>query len=64
MSHIRLKSDTNFEEKPTVGSKNDMKNMVNFNANTGKSENLHFDILILLKVHYISAKKVQTSYVL
>ena len=64
MSHMRLKSDTKFEEKPTIGSKNDMKNLVNFNANTGKSDNLHFDILILLKVYYIWAKKVQTSYVL
>ena len=36
------------EEKLTLGSKND--NLVNFNASSGKSENLHFDVLLLSKV--------------
>ena len=36
-----------FEEKLTLGSKNDMRNLVNFNASSGKSENLHFDVLLL-----------------
>ena len=47
---MTLKSDAKFEEKLTLGSKNDMKNLVNFNASSGKSENLHFDVLLLLKV--------------
>ena len=50
---MTLKSDAKFEEKLTLGSKNDMRNLVNFNANSGKSENLHFDMLLLLKVYYI-----------
>ena len=36
---MTLKSDAKFEEKLTLGSKNDMRNLVNFNASSGKSEN-------------------------
>ena len=50
---MRVKSDTRFEENPTLGSKNDMRNLVNFNASSGKSENLNFDVLLLLKVYYV-----------
>ena len=50
---MTLKSDAKFEEKLTLGSKNDMKNLMNFNASSGKSENLHFDVLLLLKVYYV-----------
>ena len=60
---MTLKSDAKFEEKLTLGSKNDMRNLVNFNASSGKSENLHFDVLLLSKVYYVLAKKVQRSYV-
>ena len=38
-----LKSDPNFEGKLTFCLKNNMTNLVNFNASSGKSENLHFD---------------------
>ena len=47
---MKLKSDAKFEEKLTLVSKNDMRNLVNFNASSGKSENMHFDELVLLKV--------------
>ena len=60
---MTLKSDAKFEEKLTLGSKNDMRNLVNFNASTSKSENLHFDLLLLPKVYHARAKKVQWSYV-
>ena len=43
-----MESDAKFEEKLALVFKNDMKNLVNFNANSGKSENLHFDMLLLL----------------
>ena len=43
---MTLKNDAKFEEKLTLDSKNDMKNLVNFNANSGKSENFHFDGLL------------------
>ena len=39
------KSDTKFEKKVNLGSKNDMSNLVNINSSAGKSENLHFDVL-------------------
>ena len=61
---MTLKSVSNFEEKLTLSSKNDRKNLVNFNACSGKSENLHFYVLFLSKVYYVSAKTVQRSYVL
>ena len=50
------KSDAKFEEKLTLGSKNDMRNLVNFNASSGKSGNLHFDgVLLLIIAHEVSA---------
>ena len=52
LSLMRVESDTKFEEKLALGFKNDMTNLVNFNASIGKSENLHFDVL-LLSIAYI-----------
>ena len=46
-----------FEEKLTLGSKNDMRNLVNFNASSGKSENLHFDVLLLSIAYKVSTKQ-------
>ena len=56
------KSDAKLEEKLALGFKNDMPNLVNFNASNGKSENLHFDVLLLSIAYKLSAKKVQKSY--
>ena len=47
----------------TLGSKNDIRDLVNFNANSDKSENLHFDVLLLLKINYVWGKKVESSSV-
>ena len=44
---MRVESDAKFEEKLALGFKNDMMNLVNFNASSGKSENLHFEVLLL-----------------
>ena len=55
---MTLKSDTKSEEKLTLVSKNDMRNFVNFNVRSGKSENLHFDVLLLSIAYKVSAKKV------
>ena len=46
---MTLTSDPNFDEKLTFCLKNDMKNLVNVNASSGKFENLLFDELILSK---------------
>ena len=47
---MTLNSDAKFEEKLTLGSKNNMRNLMNFIASSGKSENLHFDVLPSTKV--------------
>ena len=49
---MTVESDAKFEEELALDFKNDMTNLVNFNANSGKSENLHFDVL-LLSIAYI-----------
>ena len=36
---MTLKNDAKFEEKLALGSKNDMSNLMNFNASSGKSGN-------------------------
>ena len=43
---MTLKSDAKFEEKLVLGFNNDVTKLVNFNASSGKSENLHFDVLL------------------
>ena len=48
---MRVESDAKFEEKLAVSFKNDMMNLVNFNASKGKSENLHFEVLLLSIVY-------------
>ena len=52
------------KKKLTLDSKNDMRNLVNFNLSSGKSENLHFDVLLLSIAYKVSAKKVQKNYLL
>ena len=59
---VRKKSDAKVEVKLTLDSKNDMRNLVNFNASSGKSENLHVDVLLLSIAFKVSAKKVQNNY--
>ena len=54
---MKLKSDAKFEEKLTLGSKNDMRNLVNFKVSSGKSENLHVNVLLLSIAYNVSAKK-------
>ena len=60
---MTLKKDPNFEEKLTFYFKNDMRNLMNFNLSSRKSENLHFDGLLLQKVCNVCAKKIQMSCV-
>ena len=46
---MTLNSDPNFEEKLTFCLKNGMKNLVNFNATIGKSENSQINGLLFVK---------------
>ena len=48
---MRVESDVKFEENLVLGFKNDMMNLVTFNASSGKSENLHFEVLLLSIVY-------------
>ena len=59
---MTLESGAKIEEKLSHGFKNDMTNLLNFNVSSGKSENLHFDVLLLSIAYKVSAKKVQKSY--
>ena len=54
---MTLKSYAKFEEKLTLGSKIDMRNLMNLYASSGKSENLHFDVLLLSRSYKGSGKK-------
>ena len=60
---MKLKSDAKFEEKLTLGFKTDMRNLVNFNVNSSKSENLNFYVLLLSITYKVSAKKVTKDHV-
>ena len=44
---MTLKKNPNFEDNQTFHLKNDIRNLVNFNVSNGKSENFHFDGLLL-----------------
>ena len=61
---MTLMSDAKSEEKLALGCKNDIMNLVNFNMSSGKSEILHFDMLLMSIAYKVSAKKVQQSYLL
>ena len=62
---MTLKIAAKFEEKLTLGSKNDMRKLVNFNVSlkSGKSEYLQKSDVLLLSIAYkVSAKKVRKNY--
>ena len=44
---MTLKGNAKFKGKLTRGLKNDIRNLVNLLASSGKSENLHFAMLLL-----------------
>ena len=50
---MTLKGDAKFEEKLSLGSKNYINNLDNFNTSSGKSEDLDFDVILLSKVYYV-----------
>ena len=52
-----LMNDEKFEEKLSLV----LRNLVNFNASSGKSENLHFYVLLLSIAYKVSVKKVQRN---
>ena len=61
---MTLKGDAKCKGKLTRGLKNVIKNWVNFHASSQKSENLHFDGLLLSKAYKDLDEKVQKCYVI
>ena len=59
---MTLKSDAKFKGKMTRGSRNDIRNLINFHASSRKSENFHFDGFLLSKAYKVLDEKVQKSY--
>ena len=56
---MTLKCDAKFKGKLTLGLKNDIRNLINFQASSWKSENLHFDGFVLSKACRVFDEKVQ-----
>ena len=59
---MTLNSDAKFEEESTCHCKNDMRNLENFHASTRKSQNLHFDGVLMCKEYKVLNKMLQRSY--
>ena len=55
------KGDAKLKGKLTRGLKNDIRNLVNFHANSRKSEDLHFDRMLLSKAYEYLDEKSQKS---
>ena len=53
--------DAKFKGKLIRGLKNDIRNLVNFHASSRKSENLHFDWMLLSKAYKDLDEKVKKS---
>ena len=60
---MTLKGDAKFKGKLTRGLKNDIRNLVSSHTSSRKSEDLHFDGLLLSKAYKVLDEKVQKSYV-
>ena len=64
---MTLKVDVKFKGKLACGLKNNMRNLVNFlvnfHASSRKSENMHFDSILLSKAYKNLDEKVQNSYI-
>ena len=54
---MTMNGDAIFKEKLIGGLKNDIRNLVNFHASSHKSENLHFDGLVLSKAYKVLDEK-------
>ena len=60
---MKLKDDAKFKRRLTFALKNDIRNLVNFYVSSRKSENLHFDWMLLSKAYKDLDENIQKSYV-
>ena len=58
---MTLKGDGKSKGKLICGLKEDIRNLVNFHASSQKSENLHFDRILLSKVNKDLDENIQKS---
>ena len=58
---MTLKGDAKFKGKLTPGSKNDIRNLVNFHAGSRTSGNLYFNGLFLSKTYKDLNENIQKS---
>ena len=58
---MTLKCDAKFKGQLICGLKKDIMNLVNFDASSRKSENLHFDQILFSKAYKDLNEKVQKS---
>ena len=56
---MKLKDDAKFKGRLTCDLKNLIRNLVNFHASSQKSENLHFDWILLSKACKDLDEKIQ-----
>ena len=59
---MTMKNDAKFEKELSYQFKIDIMNLTNFDPNTQKPHNLHFNGLLLTKVYDFWAIQVQTNY--
>ena len=59
---MTLKGDAKFKGKLTCGLQNDIRHLANFHVSSQKSENLHFDWILLSKACKDLHEKVQKCY--
>ena len=50
---MKMKNDANIEEELTLQFKIDMRNLMNFDPSTQKSQNMHINGLLLTKVYNV-----------
>ena len=60
---MTLKGDGKCTGRLTCGLKSDIRNLVNFHASSRKSDNFHFDWILLSKAYKDLYEKIQKSYV-
>ena len=59
---MTLKGDAKLKGKLTIDKKIDLRSLVNFYASSRKSENLHLNRLLLIKLYIVIDEKLQKSY--
>ena len=60
---MTMKNDAKFEEELTCHFKIDMRNLINFDLSTWKSQNFHFTVKPVLKTTFLKRPPVLNDHV-